>query len=265
MEWDAHGPDVSPAILFLHGLGSNARYWDRVAGCLPSRRRVALDVIPADADQAALAELVTDIAYAVDELELPKPVVVGHSWGAALGLELVVTNPQLAAGFVFVDGPIFSVARAFSWEEVQALMQPPFHHYASVEEAVAELRGYLADAWDDDLTQFVAAGLKREEGGFVSRLTSPVRLRILRDLHDSDPESLWPKVGIPAGVLIARKSDATLARSTEDGVMRMAEIAPAVAIKRFSTPHDIPLYAPLEVAREIEEIASRARVEAIGR
>ena len=249
---------MSPSILLLHGLGSNARYWDRVAGHLPSRRRVALDLTATDPDHAAMPELIANVAQAVSELGLGRPVVAGHSWGAGLGLELVVAHPELASGFVFVDGPVHGVARIFTWEEVQAMMQPPFRHYASRLEAIAESRAYLGDAWAEDLEPYVEAGLRRDGEGLVSALTSPVRLRMLHDLHASDPERLWPRVRMPAAVLIARKYDARIAAATDDGVVRLAEIAPMVAVKRFATPHDIPLYAPAEVAREIELIAARA-------
>ncbi len=258
VEWGVEGTPDSPAILMLHGLGSNARYWDRVAMRLPTRRRVALDLTPADPAHAAMPELIADIAFVIEELRLERPVVVGHSWGAGLALEFVVAHPELTSGFVFVDGPLHGVARMFRWEEVEAIMQPPFRHYASVAEAIAEKRHELGSAWDDDLETYVAAGLTRDEQGLVSTLTPPVRLRILRDLYDSDPEQLWPRIEVPVCALIARKSDARISRSTDVGMERIPEIAPGVEIVRFETPHDIPLYAPAEVAREIELIAERS-------
>ena len=258
VEWHAEGDPVPPPVLLLHGLSSNARYWDRVASHLPHRRRVALDLTPADPADATMAELIADVAYAIRELGLGSPVVVGHSWGAALALEFVVANPELTSGFVFVDGPIHGVARIFSWDEVQARMQPPFRRYASAAEAIADSRAYLGEAWADDLEPYVEAGLRLDGDGLIAKLTSPVRLRILRDIHDSDPEQLWPKVTVPASALIARKSDAKISRSTDEGMTRIAEIAPAIKIQRFETPHDIPLYAPADVAREIELIAARA-------
>ena len=258
IEWKAAATAVPPPILLFHGLSSNAHYWDRVAGHLTNRRLVALDLTPRDPAHAAMPELLADIAVAISELGLEKPVVVGHSWGAGLALEFVVAHPDVVSGFVFVDGPIHGVARIFTWEEVEASMQPPFRHYASAADAIAESKGYLGVAWGDDLEPYVVAGLEQDGDGLVSKLTSAVRLRILRDLYDSDPEQLWPRVQVPAAALIARKSDARISRSTELGMARIAEVAPGVAVKRFETPHDIPLYAPLEVAQEVELIAERA-------
>lgn len=257
VEWVAEGPEpAEPPILLLHGLSSNARYWERVAAYLASRRLVALDLTPTETADATMTELIADVAFAITALGLHRPVLAGHSWGAGLGLEFVVAHPGLVSGFVFVDGPLSGVARIFTWDEVQALMQPPFRHYASAEEAFAETQAYLGEAWGDDLKPYVEAGLGRDPEGLVSRLTSPVRLRILRELHDSDPEALWPRLSVPAVVLIARKHDSRIGKATEAGIDRMTEIAPEVPVKRFTTPHDIPLYAPREVAHEIELIAS---------
>lgn len=255
VEWSADGDGHGPAILLLHGLGSNARYWDRVASHLRTRRAVALDLTPSDPARAAIDVMLDAVVHAAGRLALDRPVVVGHSWGAGLGLELVSRHADLASGFVFVDGPIDGVARIFGWNEVEAFMQPPFPRYAGLDEAIAEKKAELKTAWGDDLRPFVESGLRRDGDALVSRLTEPVRHRLLRDLYDSDPEKLWPELNIPASALIARKSDARISRSTETGMQRVAEIAPAVKIIRFETPHDIPLYAPAAVAQEIEELA----------
>jgi pimeloyl-ACP methyl ester carboxylesterase len=202
--------------------------------------------------------LMAAIVHSVCELGLDRPVVVGHSWGAGLALELVVRHPELSSALVFVDGPIDGVARIFSWDEVEAFMQPPFPRYATLADAVAHTRADLTEAWADDLEAFVEAGLRRDGDHLVSKLTVPVRHRLLRDLYESDPEQLWPNVRVPASALIARKSDARISRSTDAGMLRVAEIAPSVRIVRFQTPHDIPLYAPSDVAAEIELLAKQA-------
>ena len=249
------GDATPPAILLLHGLGSNARYWDRVAAHLRHRRLVALDLTPASPELAAMDHLLDHAAFAVEHLGLDRPVVAGHSWGAGVGLELVARNPLLASGFVFIDGPIDGVARIYEWAEVEAFMQPPFRRYSSLEAAIAERKTELRDAWGDDLVPFVASGLRLDGDGLTSTLTVPVRHQLLLDLYQSDPEKLWPALKVPAVALIARKSDARISRSTETGMHRVAEIAPAVAIKRFETPHDIPLFAPSEVAQDIDAVA----------
>lgn len=256
VEWIPEGSgSAAPAILLLHGLGSNARYWDRLAEHLPHRRLVALDLTPGRPERARMDQLLQDATRAIERLHLDRPVVAGHSWGAGLALELAARNGDMASGLVFVDGPIDGVARIFGWQEVEAFMQPPFRRYGTVDDAVAEKKAELGAAWGDDLRPFVESGLRRDGDALTSTLTAPVRHQILRDLFDSDPEQLWPALKIPATALIARKSDARISRSTDSGMVRVAEIAPSVRIVRFETPHDIPLYAPADVAQEIDRVA----------
>jgi pimeloyl-ACP methyl ester carboxylesterase len=270
VEWPAD-PDAAlePPILFLHGLSSNARYWDRVARHLVDRRQIALDQrghgltgrppnSPRLPEGYAMAELVEDAAVVIDTLRLRRPVVVGHSWGAAVALELVGTKPDVASGLVFIDGPVQSASNLFSWHDAQRIMQPPLPRFATFAGAMAESMRNFAEAWNDDLEPFVKARVVEDGDALVLTLTAPARLELLRGIYDSQPDLLWPEVPLPAAALLALRSFARISRSTDAGVNRLREIAPQVAVKWFDTPHDIPLYMPVEVAAEVERVASLA-------
>jgi pimeloyl-ACP methyl ester carboxylesterase len=272
LEWAAGSETLGPPILFLHGLSSNARYWGRVARHITGRRLVALDQrahgltgreprtpkLPAG---YAMDALVEDAAFLVTELGLDKPVVAGHSWGATVALELVGTRPALASGLVFIDGPVQSAANLFSWEEAQRIMQPPLPRFATFADAVAASQSDFQGAWDDDLEEFVRARIVDDGGELILTLTGPVRFELLRGLYESQPDMLWPAVGVPAAALLALRSFARISRSTDSGVNRLRVIAPDVEVKWFDTPHDIPLFMPAEVAAEIEGVARLAAAE----
>ena len=202
--------------------------------------------------------LIDDAASTIDELGLDRPVVAGHSWGAAVALELVARRPGAASGLVFVDGPVQGVAGVLGWDEVEAMMQPPLPRYASMAEAAADTKRDFKEAWADDLASFVDARVMPDGDRWILTLTAPVRHALLRGLYDSRPAQLWPSIHVPAAVLVATHSFARMARSTEAGLEGLREIAPSVAVERFETPHDIPLYAPAEVAQEVERVARLA-------
>jgi pimeloyl-ACP methyl ester carboxylesterase len=260
---------VEPAVLLLHGLSSNARYWDRVARRLRDRRVVALDQrghgltgqppnSPAVPDGYAMDALLDDAALVISRLELGRPVVVGHSWGATVALELVGTRPNLASGLVFIDGPIQSAANLFSWEEAQRIMQPALPRFASFADAVAESKHDFEGAWGDDLEPFVTARIVRDGDKLILTLTAPARLELLRGLYESQPDMLWPQIGVPAAALLALRSFARVARSKEGSAAQLSVIAPRVDVRWLDTPHDIPLFEPAEVAGEIERICNLA-------
>ncbi|HEY1455809.1 MAG TPA: alpha/beta hydrolase [Candidatus Dormibacteraeota bacterium] len=270
VEWrPKSAASVEPPILLLHGLSSNARYWDRVALHLPNRRLIALDQrghgltgrppqAPTLPHGFAVGELVKDAVFVINELGLGRPVVAGHSWGASVALELAGTQPGAVSGLVFIDGPVRSASSLFTWEEAQRIMQPPLPRFATFEEATAESRKDFDSAYADDLEAFVKARVMPSGGALILTLTAPVRLELLRGLFESQTDLLWPNVGVPATALLALRSFARISRSTDEGVVRLRELAPRVEVKWFDTPHDIPLYAPAEVAAETARIAGLA-------
>lgn len=56
---------------------------------------------------------------------LARPVVVGHSWGANVALELAVRRPGLVAGIVLVDGGFLSMRDRFDWATAREQLAPP--------------------------------------------------------------------------------------------------------------------------------------------
>jgi pimeloyl-ACP methyl ester carboxylesterase len=270
VEWrDDSGSRREPPLLLLHGLSSNARYWDRLARNLGGRRLIALDQrghgltgrppkAPDLAGGYSMDALLDDAAFVIGELGLAAPVLVGHSWGATVALELVGTRPGLATGLVFIDGPVQSAANMFSWEDAQRFMQPPLPRFAGFSEAIAESRRDFDGAWADDLEPFVHARVVPDGDSLVLTLTAAVRLELLRGLYDSQPDLLWPRLAVPALALLARGGPASISSWKERGAARMATLAPRVEIRWFDTPHDIPLYASAEVAADVERVSAAA-------
>jgi pimeloyl-ACP methyl ester carboxylesterase len=259
--------DHAPPVLLLHGLSSNARYWERLAHYVPGRRLIAIDQrghgltgqpprAPEFPAGYAMEQLLDDCAFAINQLGLVKPVVVGHSWGATVALELVGTRQALVSGLVFIDGPVQSAANLFSWEEAQRIMQPPLPRFATWKDAVSESRRDFEGAWNEDLESFVKARVIPDGDALVLTLTAPVRLELLRGLYESQPDLLWPSLEVPAVALLARRSEARISRSREAGAEWLATLAPRVEVRWFDSPHDIPLFMPAEVASDVERVAS---------
>ena len=202
--------------------------------------------------------LLEDAEFVIGELGLEKPMVVGHSWGATVALELVGTRPGLASALVFIDGPVQGAANMFSWEDAQRLMQPPLPRFATFADAVAESQRDFGGAWDDDLEPFVKARVVDDGDAYVLTLTAAARLQLLRGLYDSQPDMLWPHLDVPAVALLARGGPGSVSSWKEHGAALLATLAPNVEVRWFDTPHDIPIYAPAEVAAEIARVSSAA-------
>lgn len=268
LEWEGERDD-EPPFLLLHGLSSNARFWVRTAERLGGHRLVALDQRShglSDRPRSGYSHevLIGDALHLIRELDLQRPVVAGHSWGAAIALELAATHSDQLAGLAVVDGPVWPMSERLSWEDAQTLMQPPLPRYLAPDEAVVAARDSLKSAWGDDLLPFVEAGLVEDSGAWVPTLTAPVRLEILRALWDFHPEMIWPQVEVPV-TLIAARSDTPFDQFRRQAVAAVQEVRPDVVVRWYESPHDIPLYLPSEVAADLLRLAIRSRWTSLAR
>src|SRR5260370_9581639 len=101
--------------------------------------------------------LAADAGHAIRELGLDRPVVVGHSWGGTVALEVGARQAELVSGVAVMDGPIASMSERITWEDASRMMQPPLPRYRSLEEAFEAKRQELGEAWGEDLQGFVKA------------------------------------------------------------------------------------------------------------
>jgi pimeloyl-ACP methyl ester carboxylesterase len=267
LEWDPEGDPQEPALFMLHGLSSNALVWGRMAEQMPGRRMVALDQRshgPSDrpAEGYASSELVADAGHAIEELGLGRPLVLGHSWGASVALDLAARRPDLIAGLVFVDGPPAAMSRVMSWVEASRRMQPPLPIYTDLDQAAEAQRQYLGEAWAEDLRPFVRAGLVDVDGGLTSTLTVDVRRQILEQMFEFDPLSHFPKVEGPVLLAMAGRLWPGAPPEFEEGRRRAVEEVlasiPGVQARWYDSRHDVPLIRPAELAADVERTALAA-------
>jgi pimeloyl-ACP methyl ester carboxylesterase len=268
LEWEPKAEPREPALFLLHGLSSNSLVWARVAAQLGTRRIVALDqrshgLSDRPSEGYGSDELVADAAHAIEELGLGRPLVGGHSWGASVALELAASRPDLASGLVFVDGPAVPISRVMSWEEASERMQPPFPIYAGLEQAVEAQRQYLGEAaWDDDLQEFVRAGLAEVDGGLTSTLSVAVRLQILERMFQFDPLTHFPRVEGPVLLAVAGQlwpgAPSEFAESRRRAVEEVVANRPDIQVRWYDSRHDIPLIQPRALAADVERTATAA-------
>ncbi|MFN2465220.1 MAG: alpha/beta fold hydrolase [Candidatus Dormibacteria bacterium] len=262
LQWGARQED-RPSIFLLHGLSSNARFWERTVAALPGWHVVALDQRSHGLSDRPLEgnhnpTFVADAHALARHLGLRRPVLAGHSWGAVIALEYAAAHADETGALSAMDGPVWS--GGMRWDDVKDFVQPPFPLYPTLEDAYRRQEAYVPGAWGADLESFVRAGVVEEDGGYRSTLTVPVRYDILRDMFSADTPSLWNAVTCPAAVLLARSGPPDFVRMKEVGAGALAEHKPDVRIRWLDTPHDIPLYEPVEVA---EELVSLARISSL--
>lgn len=135
LEWGEKRDD-RPSLLVLHGLIATAETFQRFADELPEFHIIALD-LPGNGESersndtgmsiTGLAELVKTFA---GDLDLDKPVLVGHSHGGAVALSLAMSAPDLLHSLV-----LLCPAHPFSGREdalVEFYLSPPGRAFAKL-------------------------------------------------------------------------------------------------------------------------------------
>ncbi|HEX8967156.1 MAG TPA: alpha/beta hydrolase [Chloroflexota bacterium] len=189
--WDWDGGQ--PALLCVHGITANGRYWDTLAQRVAGRHRlVALDLRGRGLSDKPAAgnygweQHASDVAAAARALGVGPAIVVGHSLGGYVATLLAAREPALVHGLVVVDAGIdldeatlrvqigtslkrlamvFASREAYVeyWRQVPYLLwTPAFEHYLSADiEQRADgtvVSRTLAECVEEDLLYFFRPG-----------------------------------------------------------------------------------------------------------
>ena len=105
-----------PPILLLHGMACVREHMAPLVDAFaPTHRCVAFDLrghgssgVPHDAYSAD--DFTSDIAFAIDELGLDRPVLIGHSFGGSVSLIFARAHPERIRALVMLDSGLRSRA-----------------------------------------------------------------------------------------------------------------------------------------------------------
>lgn len=107
------GTFISPTILFLHGVPTwSFTFRNIIPRCLENGLRVIAPDLPGfgksdkpkGKEMITLSNLVGWMEEFLRKLELNRPFLFGHDWGAILGMILAARNPDLFSGMILCNG-----------------------------------------------------------------------------------------------------------------------------------------------------------------
>ena len=263
-DWGGDGRQV----LLLHGLASTCHIWDLVAPLLAEDFRIAAMDQRGHGQSAQVddgydfAAVLGDAAAMIEHLGWQRPVVVGHSWGADVALELAVAHPESVSGLIFVDGGTIDISGRPGWTLAQARedMAPPIFTGFTPEmmRERVESGGRFGPNAPPETTEAVLANFRvLEDGTIQSNLRRENHLRIIDALWDHKPFELYPRLQCATLLLPARQAtpDAIERRSRrEDAIARAESLLPrSKTVWLEDSIHDVPLQRPALVADTIRE------------
>ena len=252
-------------ILLLHGLASTCYIWDQVAPIL-ARSFAVVDMDLRGHGESAkpdhgydFASVSRDVAGLIQAKDMDKPIVVGHSWGGDVALELAVAYPGVPGGLCFVDGGMIEPSTRYqSLDEAREQMAPPDFtgmKFDGFRERIQQRAAANGPAFVD----MVLANFEMfEDGTFRAKLSRENHLRIVEALWDHHPPALYPNAACPVLIMPARQKDNpdTAAR----GLLRAETVAAADDLLPVSKTvwledsiHDVPVQRPELVAGVIKD------------
>ena len=264
------GGEGRPVVL-LHGLASTCRIWDFVAPLLARDFSVIAVDQRGHGDSGKpeqgfdFASVGGDVAALLEGRGIRRPVLVGHSWGADVALELAVARPGLLQGIVFVDGgTIDASARYDTLDDALAQMAPPDFRGVTQEQFIERVRSggqwaTLIDQHGAAAQEIILANFEvLEDGTLRAKLSRENHLRIIRALWEHHPRELYGRVPCPVLMLPARQREnpdayeRTLARS--ESIAAAEELLPnSRTVWLEDSIHDVPVQRPELVAETIRE------------
>lgn len=260
--WEGDGP---PMVL-VHGLASTMRIWDFTAPVLAERYRVvAYDQrghATSDKPEGGydLPTMLADLRDLVSGLDLHKPIVAGHSWGATLALAYAAHYPDDCAGIALIDGGLGDMKDwpGADWDIVSRNLAPPDLSRYTLDDLMNFGRRHeLENLPEGFLDEYFGSMMDvMPDRTIRARLTRPRHMQILRAIWDASPRAMLGQVRCPVLAVLARPAGATEAdpflQSKQRGVKSL-ELAQGRTdvVWMPDTIHDIPLQRPERLAQEI--------------
>jgi len=259
---------ISRPVVFIHGNPGSTQDWMAAFTPLASRHKVIAFDRPGhgrsqrpkhgDATVEVQAQLLHD---ALAQLRVDRPILVGHSWGAALALVYAINYPNEVAGVVVVAPAVYE---SHDGSFLTGLPTVPVIGDAAnyvltplIGDSI--VRGELKKAFSPDPVP------KNYLKSVLSEWTKPSKVRAYaldEDLYNSSVKKFSPRyaeIVVPVSIITG---DADLIVSEKENAGRLHEVLPK---SRFivlpKTGHQIPFTHPQSVIDEIERVQrlSRAR------
>src|SRR5579864_2029018 len=205
-----------PPLLLLHGLASSSHIWNLVAPLLAERGYIvtALDQRghgESDKPDAGydFETIVADDADAVEALEIVRPVLVGHSWGAWVALQYAITHGEEVMALVLADGATNQLSLRPGWSREQAMrdLAPPRFAGTSRETFLSYFKnGPLGLLWSPELESSALHIVQlRDDDTVAPRLDYEHHLQIIGAMWDQPTFDLYRRVSCPVKLIFAEQ------------------------------------------------------------
>ena len=94
--------NAEPRFVFIHGAGGTHRVWRYQTSAFPNSVALDLPGHPIGKGYGAISEYAQFVTQAIAERNLAQLILVGHSMGGAITIEIALAHPKFLIGIVLV-------------------------------------------------------------------------------------------------------------------------------------------------------------------
>lgn len=149
---EAGTPGALP-VLLLHGWASSSHMWDPLSKHLSSSVHLVAPDLPGhgdsdkpEADWYSIAAFRTIVIGLGNRLDLARPVVIGHSMGGTIAIDIAHKSPQWPRGIVVINPVVEGRDLRFSTGRNNLLLGPLLRFGRRVWPALSEMINRLPEA-----------------------------------------------------------------------------------------------------------------------
>jgi len=250
--WEGKGK----TLLCVHGLTANCRCWDVIAPAIsPTHRVITLDLRGrglSDKPETGYSEAhhLSDLRGIMDDLELEKAYLMGHSLGGYIAMGFAAENPDRVEGLILMDaGGELSPSH---WDRVTAAIKPSIDRlemtFPSTDQFLNLMKPVpFLNPWSPAIENYLVYDIKPVAEGVRSRIRPEHIREEISNKRQTGAAPYYSRLTCP--VLILRATDGILTPDDvllpEAAVAKMErEIADARCVDIDGTNHYSILFQP---------------------
>jgi pimeloyl-ACP methyl ester carboxylesterase len=254
-DWGGSGQQ----IVLVHGLASSTHIWHFLASLLSEKFRVVAvnQRGHGESDKPDtgydFANVATDLKEFIQAIGFEKPVVVGHSWGGNVAVQLAADNLGLCKGLCLVDGGTIEVSSIgnMSREKARQELAPP--DFTGM--TMCQMREH-SKTWDFgfDVTQekrelILSIFEQQSDGTIRPKFSRENHLKVIDAFWEHKPSLLYDRIDCPVLITPARRNMGAKKPEWETNRDRGLQLAEKLLhcskqVWLEDSVHDVPLQRP---------------------
>lgn len=250
--WEGKGKQ----ILCIHGLTANSRFWDCLASALsPHHRVIAMDLRGRGLSDKpptgySIEHHCKDVLALMNDQDLERPVLMGHSLGAFISLVFAAQYPQRVDRLILVDGggKLTKTQMAKVFAGIKPSLDRLGKTFPSFEYYISQMKQapYL-QPWNSYMETYFHYEVEKVKSGLRSRVHSKHIEEEAKNLGKVDSRQFYKKVTSPTLILRATKGmladdDLLLPEDVAERMVR--QIPKATRVDLEGTNHYSILFQP---------------------